>query len=405
MKRTRYGVVAVVGAALVALLAAAFGGAANAAAKQKDPIILGAAIALSGLAEPFDRPPTIGVELAIEDINRRGGVLGRPLRLIKTDFKSDPAKGPDAALQALDRGADILIASCDFDFGSPGARAATDRGVLAISLCASSPLFGPAGISPLAFTAGTAANVQAAAAAEWAHKRRGWRRTYVLEDRTISFTTGWVNDFKQRWGELPGTRVAGSDRFLNSDPSFATVVTRVKQAASRIDFISMCTFPPGGATLVRELRAAGINLPIVSCLAMGGTYWLNAVPNLTNFYTAEQGTAYASARDSNPRVNALLRRYVRKAKAAPPGASYINGYSLVELVARAIRQAGGTDGDDLRQALERFRNVPTIAGPTTFTDKIHIRANPIPYAIMGIRNGKPVFVTRITPSKVPPIRF
>ena len=129
-------VVGIMLALALSFLATACGGddeATESPDASGEPIVLGAAIALSGLAEPFDTPPTIGAELAIEDINNAGGVLGRPLKLIKTDFKSDPALGADAALEAIEMGAEILVASCDFDFGSPGAKAATDKGLLAFA--------------------------------------------------------------------------------------------------------------------------------------------------------------------------------------------------------------------------------------------------------------------------------
>jgi branched-chain amino acid transport system substrate-binding protein len=404
MKRGAFATGAAVG--LIGLIAATASLAGGARTQAGKPIVLGAVIALSGLAAPFDAPPTLGAELAIKDINARGGVLGRPLEMIKVDFKSDRKLGGTAALEALDKGAEIIVSSCDFDFGAPSAQQAAKKGVVAFSLCASSPLFGPAGISPLAFTAGTAGNVQASVAAEWAYSKKKWKTAYLLKDKSISFTSEWVDYFKQRWTELAGAKsIIGQETFLNNDPSFASEVTRLKGVQDKVDVIAACTYPPGGATLVREIRAAGIKLPIVSCLAMGGTYWLKAVPNLSDLYTIEAGTSYPTAKDSNQKVNALLRRYIQAAHSTPPGASYINGYSMVELIARAIKSAGSTNGEALRKALEKFSRVPTIAGPTSFDSKIHIRANPVPLAVMSIQNGKPVFVTRYQPQKVVPVKF
>jgi branched-chain amino acid transport system substrate-binding protein len=45
---------------------------------------------------------------------------------------------------------------------------------------------------------------------------------------------------------------------------------------------------PGGAVAVRQLRAAGIGLPILTGSSMDGTYWLASAPGLTDFYSATQ---------------------------------------------------------------------------------------------------------------------
>jgi ABC-type branched-subunit amino acid transport system substrate-binding protein len=102
----------------------------------------------------------------------------------------------------------------------------------------------------------------------------------------------------------------------------------------------------------------------------------------------------------------LIARYTRKYKSKPPNSYIVQGYASVQLVARAIRAAGGsTDGADLQKALEKFKKVPTIGGPMTYTPKIHIRHTPADMAIMQVKNGKPRFLTRFTPTSVPPIKF
>ena len=61
------------------------------------PIIIGAAIAQTSFLAPFDVPPTVAAQFAISDINAHGGVLGRPLKMIFSDTKSDQAAGATAA--------------------------------------------------------------------------------------------------------------------------------------------------------------------------------------------------------------------------------------------------------------------------------------------------------------------
>ena len=74
-----------------------------------EPIVIGAAIAQSGFAAPYDHDPSRAAGIAIEAINAKGGVLGRPLKMIYADTKSDLAHGAVAGMEVLDSGADIVI--------------------------------------------------------------------------------------------------------------------------------------------------------------------------------------------------------------------------------------------------------------------------------------------------------
>src|SRR5688572_21594070 len=93
----------------------------EARAQGDKPILIGAAVARSGWMTMYDDGPYKAVQLAIEDINARGGVLGRKLELITADTKTDPAGSARAAAEVLEKGASLVITSCDFDFGGAAA--------------------------------------------------------------------------------------------------------------------------------------------------------------------------------------------------------------------------------------------------------------------------------------------
>ena len=95
--------------------------------------------------------------------------------------------------------------------------------------------------------------------AEWASKVKGWKNAYVLMDTTIAFDATWVHFFKRRWAELAGAGgLAGEDTFGGEDPQIASQITRIKALPAKPDFIVLCSFPPGGVSALRQLRAAGI---------------------------------------------------------------------------------------------------------------------------------------------------
>ena len=112
--------------------------ASTPAASERQAII-GLVTAHSSFQAPIDAPAEAAVKLAGEDYNSEGGILDRKISFIQADTKSDPAQSANAAVQLLDKGAQVLVVTCDYDTGGPAARIAQEKNVVAISLCASSP--------------------------------------------------------------------------------------------------------------------------------------------------------------------------------------------------------------------------------------------------------------------------
>jgi branched-chain amino acid transport system substrate-binding protein len=359
-------------------------------------IVIGAAVAKTGLLNFTDVPGLAAAEVAVDNINADGGVDGQQLRLISADTKSDRAIAPQVALELIDQGAEVLLVTCDFDYGAPAALAAQEKGVLSMSLCAGEPRFGPEGIGKLAFSAGVATNGEGAAAAQFARDELGAQTAYLLEDPTLVYDQYWVSAFEDSFTELGG-EVLGKDTFENSDPSIASQITRIRGLSQEPDVIGMCSYPPGGASAVKQIRAAGIEAPFVSCVAMDGDYWTEAVPNLNDFYTTSYGSVNGD--DENEDANQILAD-VKSAGDAPATSHYLEGYTSVELLAEGIEQAGTTDGEELAAAMEAFDGVEVTLGQITFTEQYHVPQDR-EVAINEIVDGKSQFRMRLLPEAVP----
>ena len=93
------------------------------------PIVVGAAVAKSGIMSQFDEPVVQGAQVAIAEVNKAGGVDGRKLKLVVADHKSDLNLVQQSALDVIDKGAKVVITTHDFDFGSPAAQVANSQGL------------------------------------------------------------------------------------------------------------------------------------------------------------------------------------------------------------------------------------------------------------------------------------
>lgn len=357
------------------------------AARAEDPIIIGAAIAQSGPIAPYDDGPAKAMEIAVDEINAKGGLLGRQLKIIYADTKSDIAYGSTAAQDVIDKGAKMVVVTCDYDYGSAAASVADGAGLITFSTCAGDPKFGPSGIGPNAFTMATGAPGQAVALAEWAYKEKGWRSAYVLLDTSIAFDASFADFFQRRWKELAGDDgLIGKDTFGGEDPQIASQITRIKGLPKQPDFVVLCSFPPGGSSAMRQLRAAGVNQPLLLSESWDGDYWLEAVPNLSDAFLVTYGSVFDN--DPRPAVAEFMKKFQAKYNTRPVTSHALTGYSVIQGWTKAVEKAASLEADKVRPVLETFVDEPTLAGPTTFTKDTHINMQR-DLILLEIKGGKP----------------
>lgn len=389
-------VFAFAGLLVVAGAARCGGGDKKAEPASGEPIVIGAAVSLTGFLTQIDIPILNGAKVAIEEVNAGGGVLGRPLELITADTKTDVATVPIAANEVIEGGADIVLTTCDYDFGGPAARVANEKGILAIG-CSGSHLYGVKGIGPLTFNTHSGNATESATIAEFAYKK-GWRRPYYLIDPSLEYTKGLCADFEKVFDDFAGTASAvGKDTFQPTDPSIGPQITRFKSTGGSADVIVLCSVQPAEGSAIRQIRAAGIDLPIMSGQGAEGTFWLEAVPNVNDVYHDAVGSL--SGDDPRPEVNEFFEKY-KAAFGAAPTSYPLFGYATIQTIVKAIEEAESTDGEALAEALEKWEGEEVILGPTTYTADCHI---PIGrgFPIMHWQNGKNVFVEFIDPERVP----
>jgi branched-chain amino acid transport system substrate-binding protein len=369
-------------AACAALAAFVLGITGTAQADDK-PILIGFAVGVTGWIAPFDNGYKTA-EIAIEEINAKGGVLGRKIATAYCDTKSDREQGAKCGQELADKGADFIVVTCDYDFGGPAAVSASRGGKISWALCAEDPKMGVQGIGPMAFTGAEAAQLQGSSIAEWGFSKKGWKTAYLLLDNLIEYNKSVCYGFELGF-KAAGGKIVGQDTFKNDDASIAGQITRLKAVNPAPDVIELCSFPPGGASAVRQIRAAGIKTPIATDNAMDGTYWLGAVPDLSDFYYSSLGSVVGG--DPRPGINELRDKYIAKYKDPPPVSTTYMGYSMIQLYAAALEKAKTTEPKAVVAAFESFQDQPTVEGPFSFSHDLHIQKK-FQFTIMGVNNGK-----------------
>jgi branched-chain amino acid transport system substrate-binding protein len=216
--------------------------------------------------------------------------------------------------------------------------------------------------------------------------QRGWRKGYALLDASIEYDKSVCHGFLEYWKKIGG-EIVGVDTFMQDDASIASQITRYKQLAAEKgepDVMMLCSYIPGAVSAIRQLRGAGIDVPILGGDSMDGDYWVEGIPDLSDHYTVTFGSMYGE--DPRPEVNAFFERY-RKQIGVPDSSFPLNGYSVIEALKIAVERAGSFDNDAVLAELNKFDKQPLLWGATTFTPDVHIDLVH-PMAIIQIQNGK-----------------
>jgi branched-chain amino acid transport system substrate-binding protein len=277
----------------------------------------------------------------------------------------------------------MLIVPPDYDFGSPAALAAQNAGLVAISTGAGDPKMGVQGVGPLVFTAHTASQTQGIVMAEYAFDKLGLKSAYMLEDVSIEYSKSACAGFVAAW-ESRGGVLAGRDTFKNDDPSIAAQITRIKGMQPAPESIFLCSYTPGGGAAVRQIRAAGIDAPILSVTGMTGNFWLSAVPGLKDFYIPT--IMSLTGDDPRPEIKVFLDAYKARWKEAPTTEFSVLGYCAIEQWAAAVEKAQSIESQPVVDVMNTFKDEPFTCGLTTYTDQLHIQVDR-PQLIMKVENG------------------
>jgi branched-chain amino acid transport system substrate-binding protein len=391
------GALAVVGGAVAR---AAPSGAArthiSAAAPAQKPIVIGAVVDLTKNMAPFDAPALLAAQLEIKKINAKGGVNGRPLKLIYANDQLDPQKTKQDAVQMLAKKVDIGWVTCDVDYATPAAQEFLNAGKLTVAPCLGTDELSPVRFGAkgkLGFSYGNAAQDEGAAVAEYAFKQKHWKTAVVVTDNLLRYFKDVCQAFTVRFQALGG-KIVAQESFTQGDKTINNVVSRVNGEKS--DAIAFCTsFGGDQPAFVSGLRSLNNETPIINGWASDGAYWWPKSPPVTNFYYLTYASVYGD--DPSKQVKQLEAEMKKAGHPAQTG-GFLGGAAAIQGIVTAIKRAhGSTNGAKLAAAMVKFKHLPTVSGKVSFSPALHTvfgRA----YRVIEIQNNKAKLVGMVTAS-------
>lgn len=331
------------------------------AARADDTIKVGLVAALSGQSAKSGEAITRGLEVAIDEINGAGGVLGKKIELIRRDDESNPAKGVVAARELVQK---EKVAAFFGGIDTPVSLA-----IVPFANQAKVPFIG-------VWAAGTAIT------------RNGAAENYVFRVSAVdelvdqAMIDYGMKTYKTKkpglmlinnpWGEgnekglkaaaaAANLTVAGAEKFDNNDVDMVPQLTRLKEAGADTIFLVANVQP--AAQVVKSLDRMGWDVPVVSHWGpAGGRFTELGGPSAEKVRMVQTYSFSGNLSKKGEVVLAALKtKYPQITTLADvtPAVGIANAYDAMHLLALAIAKAGTTDGPALRKA---FYEIGTYEG-------------------------------------------
>lgn len=382
-----------VSALILSILLTACGGASPSATTIK----IGATLCLTGIQAPLDEPALKGAQLAVDEINKKGGVLGKQLELINLDGKSDPVTVGNNAVQLVQEGVVAIIAPSDFDFGGPASREAQKAGIVGISPAASSPLYGSKSLGDKQFTMSMWNTTMGASAAQYASEQ-GWKNAYVVTDDFIQYTKDLGEYFTKAWENGGGT-IVYQEKYTQGAGDFSAQLARMKALPTQPDYYYISSYMPDLGLIIRTMREAGITAPII-----GGDSYDD--PGLFQALGPQYGNDIVFAThtwvspDTSPQMAEFLKAYEAKFGGPPEAMWAATGWDVVNILVGAMQKAGSTDGAAMAKAMED-NSWDLLTGKLTWENAAKGHETHKQAAMVKLVSGKPEFIGWLLPTSQP----
>jgi len=335
-----------------------------------EPVKIGFSMALTGGNASIGKQILVAFQIWRDDVNAKGGLLGRPVELVYYDDQTNPASVPGIYAKLLDVDkVDLLVGPYATNMVTPAIPIIMQHGMVTIGIAANAansrfhyPRYFsmiPSGPEPkLAFSKGF---LELAAA-----QKPMPRRLAILgadSEYALNATDGARENAKAM-----GFEIVYDQHYPPSNQDFVPTLRAVKAANPEVLYVA--SYPPDSVGIIRAANEIGFEAkmfggamigPSTTALAMQLGPLLNGLVNLDTSWAARNGI--------NPSVVALTRKYQAQAPGLgidPLGYTFPPyGYAACEVLAEAVRATNSLDHEKIA-AYIHGHHFETLVGPIDF---------------------------------------
>jgi branched-chain amino acid transport system substrate-binding protein len=309
---------------------------------------------LSGNMAFFGTTVRRGIELALEEINRKG-LNGRRLKLFVEDDRGNPEESQTAVSRLITRDRVVAIIGHPSSSGSlAAAPVCQQNGIPMISPAATNIKVTQAG--DFIFRVCWIDPFQAEIMARFAVQDLKARKIAILFDVGSDYSTDLAKIFTQVAQQL-GAQVPIQESFSAGDTNFSAQLTSI--IAVKPDAIYLPTYYNDAGLIVRQLRALGSNMPVIGSDGLASPDFLEIGGDAAN------GTYYCThflPTDPDPVVQQFVSAFQKRHSNTEPSMGEALGYDAVTLLADAMLRSSLDDPKKIRDAIAATKNFHGVTG-------------------------------------------
>ncbi|MBL9190191.1 MAG: ABC transporter substrate-binding protein [Opitutaceae bacterium] len=359
----------------------------SATSSGAEPIKFGEIESMTGKEAAFGQSAHKGIVLAVEEINAKGGLLGRPVVIVLQDNQSRAGESATIAKKLASRDKVAVVLS----------------GAISSQCNEAGPVLQNAKVPFLATTATDASvteagnyvfrncfvdEFQGAVMAKFARENLKLRRVALLTSASAIASVNLSKIYRKKFTALGG-EIPVEQKYSEGDKDFRAQLTAIK--ASGADGLFVPGYYTEAALVCRQARDLGLNIPIF------GTDGWEAPELVAIGGKAVEGTYYSThytSENTSPEVVDFVKKFRARFSGEVPDSMAPLAYDAALIAAAAITRAGTTDGPKVRAAIAATKDFPGITGRTTIDAQRNASKDAV---IVTVRDGRIAYVETIEP--------
>ncbi len=349
-------------------------------------IVVGMYGSLTGDGASFGQSSREGTQLAVDEINNAGGLLGgRKIKLLVEDDQSKPEEASNAVTKLVTQDKVVAVLG----------EVASRRSLAAAPVCQKYmiPMISPSStnervtqVGDYIFRVCFIDPFQGEVLAKFAYNDLKARKVAILKDIQQDYSVGLTDSIMKHFTALGG-QVLDPVSYSSGDSDFKAILTQVR--SQKPDAVFATGYYPEAAIIVRQARELGMKMPL-----LGGDGWVgDALKNgreaLNNTYISN----HYSGDNPDPVVQNFVKAYRAKFNREPDAIAAL-AYDAVKVLADAITRSNSTEGPKLREALAKA-DVPGVTGRLRINAKRDVD-KPAVIQEVTYANGEVKFVYKTT---------
>jgi branched-chain amino acid transport system substrate-binding protein len=321
-----------------------------------------------------------GAQLAADEVNAAGGVLGKKIEIVPADDSADPKKATDVANSLVSQGIVAVVGHKDSGVSIPASAIYHTAGIVQVTPTSSNPALTSQGFDTV-FRVCPVDTTQGPLLAEFMIQKLGLTKIAVIYANT-AYGQGLRSEFERRAAEL-GVKPLSSQQINRGDKDFSSTLQTIQPQAPQAIFYAGSL--PEAIVILQQMKEIGLKATFVG----GDTLFQPEFSVQTG--SASEG-AYVSSffpdmlNDQDSSARSWVTEY-RTTFKRDPGGNSSGGYVAAMSIFQAIKNAGSTDHTQIKDAMKGL-NMDSLIGRIAFDSKGDLQDQRAHLRIFQIKNGE-----------------